>query len=98
MTLGYNHQSNGRKWPLSRSWNRHTFRLMTQNQPQSGFERGAYRFDWSFSIYERLRLHTQYFNGYGESLIDYDYQQHPGRRAVIYGLLLGQVLIRLRSH
>jgi len=120
-SFGYNHQSNGRNRPLSRSWNRlfanfilergnfalgfkpwviigdlddnpdideylgnyelrffyklnrHTFSLMTRNQLQSGFETGAYQFDWSFPIYKRLRLYTQYFNGYGESLIDYDY-------------------------
>ena len=121
LTFGYNHQSNGRNRPLSRSWNRlfasfvlergnfalgikpwiiigdlddnpdiddylgnyelhffykwkrHTFSLMTRNQLQSGFETGAYQFDWSFPLYRRLRLYTQYFNGYGESLIDYDY-------------------------
>lgn len=120
-TFGYNHQSNGRNRPLSRSWNRlfasfvlergnfalgfkpwiiigdlddnpdiddylgnyelrffyklnrHTFSLMTRNQLQSGFERGAYQLDWSMPIYKRLRFYTQYFNGYGESLIDYDY-------------------------
>ena len=120
-TFGYNHQSNGRNRPLSRSWNRlfasfvlergnfamgfkpwviigdlddnpdiddylgnyelrffykwnrHTFSLMTRNQLQSGFERGAFQFDWSMPLYRRLRLYTQYFNGYGESLIDYDY-------------------------
>jgi len=121
ITFGYNHQSNGRNNPLSRSWNRlfanfvfergkfalaikpwvvigdlqgneditdflgnyelhffykwnrHTFSLMTRNQLQSGFERGAFQFDWSMPLYRRLRFYTQYFNGYGESLIDYNY-------------------------
>ena len=121
VTFGYNHQSNGRNRPLSRSWNRlfasfvlergnfalafkpwviigdlddnldiddylgnyelrffykwnqHTFSLMTRNQLQSGFDTGAFQFDWSFPLYHRLRFYTQYFNGYGESLIDYNY-------------------------
>ncbi len=121
ITFGYNHQSNGRNDPLSRSWNRlfatflfergnfalaikpwvvigdlkgnedvtdflgnyeiraaykwnrQTFTLLSRNQLQSGFERGAFQFDWSFPIYRRLRFYTQYFNGYGESLIDYNY-------------------------
>jgi len=121
ITFGYNHQSNGRNRPLSRSWNRlfanfvfdrgnfaltikpwivigdiddnadiedylgnyelrfaykwnrHTFTLLSRNQLQSGFERGAFQFDWSMPLYRRLRFYTQYFNGYGESLIDYNY-------------------------
>ena len=121
LTFGYNHQSNGRNRPLSRSWNRlfasfvlergqfalvfkpwivigdiddnadiadylgnyelrfayklkrHTFTLMSRNQLQSGFQKGAFQFDWSMPLYRRLRLYTQYFNGYGESLIDYNY-------------------------
>jgi len=121
ITFGYNHQSNGRNNPLSRSWNRlfanflfergkfalaikpwivigdltgneditdflgnyeiraaykwkrQTFTLLSRNQLQSGFERGAFQFDWSMPIYKRLRFYTQYFNGYGESMIDYNY-------------------------
>ena len=120
MTFGFNHQSNGRNDPISRSWNRlfasfifekgnfafgikpwiivgdlvgnediqdymgnievrgiykvnrHTIGLMLRNNLQSGFSKGTFQVDWSFPIYHRVRGYAQYFNGYGESLIDYN--------------------------
>jgi len=118
--FGFNHQSNGRNEPISRSWNRlfarfifekghfvfsvkpwiivgsrdgnpdirdfmgnievrgaykfdrHTISLMLRNNLQSGFSKGTFEVDWSFPIYRRVRGYAQYFNGYGESLIDYN--------------------------
>ena len=120
MSFGFNHQSNGRNDPISRSWNRlfanfvfekgnfafgvkpwiivgdlignediqdymgniefrgvykwdrHTIGLMLRNNIQSGFSKGTFQVDWSFPIYQRVRGYAQYFNGYGESLIDYN--------------------------
>ncbi|WP_432822206.1 phospholipase A [Trichloromonas sp.] len=125
---GFNHQSNGRSEPLSRSWNRlvanlglekgpftlilkswyripesraeddnrdidaylgygeiqtyyrwhdHRLGLMLRNNLRSGDNRGALLLDWSFPVMEKVGLYIQYFNGYGENLLDYD--QHANR-------------------
>jgi phospholipase A1 len=56
----------------------HVFSLMSRNQLESGFDEGAVEFSWSFPVfgYPYLKGYLQYFNGYGESLIDYDQRVH----------------------
>ena len=49
----------------------HRFSLMLRNNLQSP-NRDAVEFTWSYPILGNLRLYAQYFNGYGESLIDYN--------------------------
>lgn len=48
--------------------------MMLRNQIESGFDRGALEFGWSFPVFDYpfLKGYFQYFYGYGESLIDYD--------------------------
>jgi len=118
--LGYNHQSNGRSEPLSRSWDRIMGRMALDVTPnlslalrawyrlpededsddnpdihqylgygdvraiwtpnrntltamfRPGTEKNAFEFTWSYPITKHFRLYALYFNGYGESLIDYD--------------------------
>jgi phospholipase A1 len=123
LTLGAEHQSNGRSEPLSRSWNRiyskflwadedmamslkawyrvpednnsddnpdidkymgyfeyeaayewdrYVFSGMLRRNFRSG--KGALEVGVSFPLYGRLKGYVQYFDGYGESLIDYDYR------------------------
>ena len=56
-------------------WKDHDFTLMLRHTLKGGDDnRGAAQFDWAFPISGRLRGHFLLFDGYGESLIDYNHK------------------------
>lgn len=61
------------EWHNVYKWRDHTFSVMLRNNLRTDDNRGAVEVGWSYPLNDRLKLYMQYFNGYGESLIDYDH-------------------------
>ena len=59
----------------SYKWDENVFSLMSRNNLESRFKRGAVELSWSFPLpgWPYLKGYVHYFNGYGESLIDYNH-------------------------
>ena len=74
---------------LSGTWeqNDYEFSLMLRNNLNSP-NYGAIQLDASFPIWGRVRGVVQYFNGYGESLIDYNHRVNR----LGFGILLTEML------
>jgi phospholipase A1 len=55
-------------------WKGNRFGIMLRNNLDFHTNRGAVQLEWSFPIFERVSGYLQYFNGYGESLLDYNHR------------------------
>ena len=55
-------------------WRGHVFSIISRNNLESGFSRGAVEGTWSFPLgsYKYVKGYVQGFTGYGQSLIDYN--------------------------
>ena len=60
---------------VSHSWRHHQFSALMRNNLDVKNNRGAIQFDWAFPVSGHLKGHLQIFNGYGESMIDYNHKQ-----------------------
>ena len=52
-------------------WKKNLFSLTFRNNLRSTENKSGLELGWSYEMMNNLRLYLQYFNGYGESLIDY---------------------------
>ena len=67
-------------------WKRYEVALMARRNFKH--DQGAFELSFTFPMWGRLRGFAQYFNGYGESLIDYNHkQQRFGIGVALTGLL-----------
>lgn len=46
--------------------------MLRNNLHERGDNKGAVELSWSYPVGDKLKLYVKYFNGYGESLIDYN--------------------------
>lgn len=57
-------------------FNKSNLSLMVRNNLKSQENRGAFELGYSYKMRPNLNVYLQWFNGYGESLIDYNYRHN----------------------
>ncbi len=66
----------------------HTFSLMFRNNLRSSGNKGAVELGWSFPLFKKLKGYVQYFNGYGQTILDYN----DSANTIGVGLALSDIL------
>ena len=57
------------------SWRKHQFEYAVRGRGNTSTGKGAITIGMTFPLFAKFRGFVQYFNGYGDSLIDYDHHQ-----------------------
>jgi phospholipase A1 len=61
------------------------YSIMLRNNLDFNENRGAIELGWTYPVYKNLRFYTQWFYGYGETLIDYNYRTNSLGVGLQYG-------------
>lgn len=69
-------------------WGDQVYALMFRNNMKTDENRSTVQLDWTFPITKRIKGYVQYFDGYGEVLLDYDHHD----RQIGVGFLLNDWL------
>lgn len=60
---------------ITHNWRHHQFSALMRNNLNFQQNRGSILLDWAIPISGHLKGYIQFFNGYGESMIDYNHRQ-----------------------
>ncbi len=52
------------------------YSMLLRNNFRADGNKGAVELSWAFPLYETVQFYVQYFNGYGESLLDYNHSSN----------------------
>jgi phospholipase A1 len=61
------------------------YSFLLRNNLKTSDNRGMIQLGWTYPVYKNLRFYTQWFYGYGESLIDYNYRNNALGIGLQYG-------------
>jgi len=62
-----------------------SYSVLLRNNLDFNENRGAIQLGWTYPVYKNIRFYTQWFYGYGETLIDYNHKSNSLGIGLQYG-------------